>query len=220
MFNYQLFHMIKLPLPEGVVAHFTSSVVEERVLYPEELELCVDFEPKRMLDFCRGRYCAHKCLEMLGYQQPVLKSCEGMPLLPYGITGSISHSLNMAGCIMGSKDQYLSIGVDVEAIGRISPELWQVLFTPGEIDCIRRQPIHTWDKMSTLFYTVKEAYYKMQFPITMVGMEYDDLRVVYQGGNVSVKVRNEHPSAKLTNDIMIQFADNQGVIVSCVLMLK
>lgn len=66
---------------------------DQQVLHQSELPLIAGAGPKRQQEFCSGRFCAHRVLDRLGYQDiPVLADQYGAPVWPSGITGSISHS--------------------------------------------------------------------------------------------------------------------------------
>ena len=97
------------------------------------------FSDKRLSDFSTGRYCAKKALEELGLFDliiPIGKDRE--PIWPDGIVGSISHCDSMVGSIVALKENYNSIGLDIEEIGKVEEELWDLLFTAKEIAFLNR----------------------------------------------------------------------------------
>ena len=182
---------ISLGLPRGVVATFTEEEIPDDELFCEELAISKSFEERRMIDFKRGRYCAHKCLGYYGINQAIGKDCDGMPVWPLGYVGSISHCPGLAGAIVARSTEYLSVGLDVEQIGRITPDLWSVLFTDKEIELIYKRPELVQPAFCTLIYAMKEAYYKMQFRLTGDGMEFNDLEVFECDGQLAIKVTNK-----------------------------
>lgn len=185
--------MISLQLPPGVVASFTSRHIHPEELYPEEQVICQAYEPPRARDFSRGRYCAHQCLFQFGLDHPIRKTSEGPPLWPVGFTGSISHSQHLAGAILAPTTTYCSAGLDIERVGRISPDLWPLLFTGKEIHLLRAQPPEKQPLLSTVLFSAKEAFYKMQFPLTHTGMEPEDLEVSLEAGRLFVTLRKALP---------------------------
>ncbi|MCV9389355.1 4'-phosphopantetheinyl transferase family protein [Reichenbachiella ulvae] len=171
--------MIDIFLPEEARACFTNQNLGAEVLHAEELSIYQNFEPTRQLDFCRGRYSAHQCLEHFGADAPILKDQEGAPIWPEGYSGSISHTNGMAGAMVTKNVWIRSVGLDLERIGRITRELWQLLFTPREINQLNQCYPEKADFLSTLFFSIKEAFYKMQFAISRQFMGFHDCEIVY-----------------------------------------
>jgi len=170
--------MIKLQLPKNIQYYFTHQIFSTEVLYPEELIYSNKYETKRLNEFCTGRYCAHQSLKYLQKNGPVKKLPTGAPLWPQHIIGSISHSQKLTGAITTTTKNYKSIGLDIETIGRIDPELWELLFTPNEITFLKQQPNNKHHFLSTLFFSLKEAFYKMQFPITQTFIDFQDCEII------------------------------------------
>lgn len=70
---------------------------------------------KRKSEFLAGRYLAKVTLQTLGessYHVPIGLNRE--PIWPEGILGSISHSSNIAQCIIAYGQKYQFIGLDIE----------------------------------------------------------------------------------------------------------
>lgn len=212
--------MISFPVPAGVVAHFTTDKIEEGFLFPEERQFCLEYEPRRALDFCRGRYCGHKCLEVFEQNLPILRGADGVPVWPNGFTGSISHTGSIAGAILAKEEHYRSIGLDIETVGRVSPDLWGVLFTDDEISFLGGHSRNDQMKMSTVLFSIKEAFFKMQYVLTGEGMEYDDLEVHLVEGNFTVMVRKPELKHFNTELIHVHTIDKGLEVVSYVLFPK
>lgn len=178
--------MIKLPLSKDIPYYFTEKSFSTKVLYPEEQYHAKGYETRRLNEFCTGRYCAHKCLEDLEKNAPIIKQETGAPKWPQHVVGSISHSPKLTGAIVASTEQYSSIGLDIESIGRINHSLWEMLFTSDEINLLKQQPKRNQEYLSTLFFSLKEAFYKMQFPFTKTFLDFHDCEVVKTNGDYNV----------------------------------
>ncbi|XPF93339.1 4'-phosphopantetheinyl transferase family protein [Colwellia sp. RE-S-Sl-9] len=79
---------------------------------PESLKGAV---PKRKAEFLAGRYLAKVALQTMGkpfWHIPIGENRE--PIWPSGIIGSISHSSNIAQCIISENKYYQYIGLDIE----------------------------------------------------------------------------------------------------------
>ncbi len=207
--------MVELKLPAGVVASFTTTSIDEHELFPPERLICQSYEPDRKQDFVRGRYCAHECLRRLSFPQPVAKSELGAPLWPEGLTGSISHSRHLAGAILAKKGRFRSLGLDIEVVGRITPDLWPVIFTKAEMDFLIRQRLP--DRWSTFIFSAKEAFYKMQYPMTKAGMEAEDLEVVVGDAGVIFRAKDSFLS-QLSKDCVIHYTLSDRHVISSVLL--
>ena len=164
-------------LPDEVTQVFTSEDFNESILYPEERILCKDYDVKRKQDFIRGRHCAHHCLALNHLKSPVLRGSEGEPKWPDGLTGSISHGHFLTGAIVAKTAHFKSVGIDIESIGRIIPDLWPVLFTQKEMDHLNAIPTLDQPRISTVLFSIKEANYKMNFQLNEQYIDAHDIEV-------------------------------------------
>jgi len=197
-------------LPDEVTQVFTSEDFNESILYPEERILCKDYDLKRKQDFIRGRYCAHHCLSLNHLKSPVLKGSEGAPKWPDGWTGSISHGKCLTGAMVARTAHFKSVGIDIESIGRITPALWPVLFTHKEMDYLNTVPTLDQARISTVLFSIKEAYYKMNFQLNEQFIDTHDVEVFMdQKGEVRVK-----SSRKVKSEVTpITYVEQEGLNV-------
>ncbi len=195
-----------------MVSHFTTADIRESELYDEEIALCNQYEATRQLDFNRGRYCAHQCLGHFGKHQAILKDEDGVPLWPSEIKGSISHSFGLAGAVVALEKEIVAVGLDIERIGRIDRDLWNVLFTEKEIEYLNQHSFNDQRQLSTLIFSVKEAYFKMQYPVTRKGMEFDDLEIEMNGNEVKINTMGE-----LSRELKI-ITDITDIYVICLVL--
>ena len=206
-------------LPKDVSSCFTNKVVKKEELFKEELLICKDYEQVRFIDFVRGRYCAHKCLSQITKAQAIEKDQNGAPIWPNGMTGSISHIKEYAGAIVAKKENYLSMGMDIEQIGRITSDLWPVIFTHNEMNYLRKFSYQSQKKVSTLFFSMKEAYYKMQYPLIKSEIENDDIEVVLSGNDVQFEIKNSN-LVKLKPENSIAMYQIKPPLITSILLLK
>jgi len=210
--------MIELNLPQQVVASFTKMDVSDKELFPEEKILSHDFEPQRKLDFMRGRYCAHKSLSKIGQLSAVGKNADGSPIWPDKITGSISHSSILSGAIVAKKEDYSSIGLDIEVIGRIQKSLWPMLFKESEINYISKLPLSEQSIWSTVIFSLKEAYFKMVHPLTKIGLEPEDVEVDPNSNKVMIHSKRTSTLSNNSNgQILANFKIIDNSVISYVL---
>lgn len=146
--------------------------------HPAEAVLVAGAAERRRAEFLAGRACARSCLDALGYgDAPVLRGERGMPIWPEGAIGSISHSGTIAMAVVAANVTARSIGIDVEQQRAVTDELQDLLFRPEERARLALMPQDGRRAAATLMFSAKEAFYKAQFPIGRVFVDYRDVVV-------------------------------------------
>jgi 4'-phosphopantetheinyl transferase EntD len=136
------------------------------------------FSPKRLVDFSTGRYCATKALEQMGIKDVIIPiGDEREPIWPEGIVGSISHCDTLVGAIVAYKTDHISLGLDIEEVGRVTPDLWDLVFTENEKVYLRSLTGRKLEEHSTAIFSIKEAFYKFQHPLTKTFLDFLDVEV-------------------------------------------
>ena len=172
------------------------------------------FSLKRLSDFSTGRYCAIKALEQLGINNsiiPIGKDRE--PIWPEGIVGSISHCDSLTGAIVAKSSDHISLGLDIEEIGRVTPDLWDLVFTENEKNYLFRLSDEDILVQSTAIFSIKEAFYKFQHPLTKTFLDFLDVEVVMPGLNqVKVLVETIEPSSIIRRNKVMYLIENECII--------
>jgi 4'-phosphopantetheinyl transferase EntD len=172
---------LKIPFPalSFISQHFTADFTKDELLSPAESIIVSQAVPKRVADFKTGRYCARRALSTLINEQPEILQGKGRePLWPNGITGSISHSSKLTGAIVARQVDVIAVGLDIEQANGIRPDMWTLLFSNEEQELIRSKPDVTF--WATLLFSLKESFYKMQYPLTEQFLEFTDIMVAVQ----------------------------------------
>lgn len=167
--------MIQPNIPH-IFSFFTEETVPSEVLWPEEKFYTGGFAPERLQTFSVGRFCARKSMELMGCQaMPIPVGDDRAPVWPAGITGSISHTQGLAGALVCSTGHHASIGLDIERRAVVDRSLWDMLFDEQELQRIAgaAEP----DELATLYFSLKESYYKMQYPLTRRFLDFRDVRI-------------------------------------------
>ena len=172
------------------------------------------FSLKRLSDFSTGRYCAIKALEQLGIQDAIIPIGEDRaPIWPEGIVGSISHCDSLTGAIVAKSSDHISLGLDIEEIGRVTPDLWDLVFTENEKNYLFRLSDEDILVQSTAIFSIKEAFYKFQHPLTKTFLDFLDVEVVMPGLNqVKVLVETIEPSSIIRRNKVMYLIENECVI--------
>ncbi len=169
--------------------HFTTEFVGDDELTANEKLFSSKFSGKRLKDFSTGRYCARKALANIGCEKAeILMSNDKQPIWPTGHVGSISHSNSLAGAIVSKDSLIRSIGLDIETIGKIKPEMWRLLYTEAESEFLNTFTGEALAYHTTLLFGFKESFYKLQYPLTKTFLNFTDVEVKYFGNKFELQV--------------------------------
>lgn len=158
-------------------------------LHPVEETYIAHAVDKRRREFKAGRLLAKEILNELGIHNFPLKiSAQRLPLWPKGICGCISHTYGYCGVAVGKSNGFLSIGFDVETLGRIKEKLWPTIFNKEEIDWLKTFDTKKQNNFATLLFSAKECFFKMQFPLTKKWLNFHDLCVKVKYNNHTFKI--------------------------------
>ena len=199
---------------ESKLKFFFTIEKHERPHHKSSLPPNHQFSPKRLADFSTGRYCAIKALEQLGIQDAIIPIGEDRaPIWPEGIVGSISHCDTLIGAIAAKKTDHISLGLDIEEIGRVTPDLWDLVFTENEKNYLFRLSDEDILVQSTAIFSIKEAFYKFQHPLTKTFLDFLDVEVVMPGLNqVKVLVETIEPLSIIRRYKVMYLIENECVI--------
>ena len=151
--------------------------------------------PVRQQEFATGRCCAHRALAALGADVDTIgRGPRGQPSWPAGVTGSITHAGGLAAAVATRVGAAVaSLGLDVEPVDHLEPELWPQVLTPAEHDRCREslQPV----AVATAVFSAKEAAFKALFPL--LGIEIDFLEAHTARADDSWQVEFPHLGASV-----------------------
>lgn len=173
-------------------------------LLPEERAQIDHASLRRQQQFSAGRACARAAMQAIGASAgPLLtrqrergsrSAALRSPSWPAGVRGSISHTRQWCGAVAARADDPAArggaIGLDGEDRGRVHEGLWSRLFTPPEIEHLDQLTDPTLS--ATVMFSVKEALYKAQFPVTESWVGFEDVRVEW--GDAGLRL---HPMTDL-----------------------
>ncbi|BAT71535.1 4'-phosphopantetheinyl transferase [Thermosulfidibacter takaii ABI70S6] len=137
---------------------------------------------KNLKDHTAGRLAAKRALAKCGVDSEVSKGKYGEPVWPEGIVGSISHSRQHAFSVVGKREDFCSLGCDVELYSRMCEKVATRIMTPEESKVSLLQDQIYW----TILFSAKEAFYKMQFPIFGKRLSFKDVTVLIEDERLKV----------------------------------
>jgi 4'-phosphopantetheinyl transferase EntD len=144
----------------GVFSAVDMTGEEEVVEFVDEIKHIENAGHRRRNEFITGRRCARLALNALGTPQIAMPAdANGLPRWPEGTLGSISHTRGLCCAVAGFNHQLRGLGLDVEKTTRLSPAAIRHIVHPSELDYTKSEQVR-----SSLLFSAKEAFYKMQFP--------------------------------------------------------
>ena len=150
------------------------------------------FAPKREQEFVAGRLAAHECLARLRCSiETIPIGSDREPIWPDGIVGSISHSTSLAVAVAARAAEVVALGIDLEKADAVSPDLWPLILTEAERDWLDRKPDFERRNWATVMYSTKEAFFKYQFPITRLWIDYSAVTVAIFEKDGYVQLKTE-----------------------------
>lgn len=175
----------QIPFPHitSLSQYFTADFKDIACLLPTEAAIVQQSSEKRRADFSTGRYCAHQALAALkaDYKQPILQGPGKQPVWPDGFVGSISHSAKLSGAVVAAQNSVIAVGLDIETIGGVQADMWDLLFHPDEQALIRSKQTEV-DAWATTLFSLKESFYKLQYPLTGKFLDFKELIIRHDGG--------------------------------------
>lgn len=198
---------------------FTDELIDLNILRTEEMEQVKGFSTNRLKEFFTGRALAKKGLKAWGCENlQVLRGPDGEPLWPDGFIGSISHCKSVVGAAIGKSDQIKSIGIDIEKIGKVKKDIWNSVFTENEQCFVNKLNPGEQLKYTVLYFSLKEAFYKMQYPLTKEKMWFTDVEFTFKNNTIQVYIRKDIELLKTIPAPTFKFEVYKGhVFTSCIL---
>jgi phosphopantetheine--protein transferase-like protein len=165
------------PGPEQVLAAGEIGALQD-ALDPEEKNYVERAVEKRVREFTAGRSLARLAMQLLGEQPRAVHAGDRrQPLWPQGLIGSITHCDSHCACALARTSRVRSVGIDMEHIGRVKQELWRQLFTSAEQDHLEQLDDEEQRQQATIMFSAKEAFYKLQYPLTGSWLNFTDAEV-------------------------------------------
>ncbi len=142
---------------------------------------------KRKKEFIWGRYSIRQAILNLNEEPfPVLVGKNREPLWNEKIIGSLSHTDSFVISIVGYKTDYQSLGIDIENTQTMEIDLLPSILTDYELKKISIYSEKDKLLKTTQIFSIKEAFYKYQFPISQCYVDFLDAVVEKDNYNSQV----------------------------------
>lgn len=165
-------------LPPAFVLEFSAAAFTLAAFRRHDMALPVNLQnavPKRQAEFLMGRLAARQAIQRLGVaaSTPAIGASREPRWQP-GVTGSITHTRDMAAAIALPSSLANGVGIDIETVidAGTRDALQHVVITPRERDVLesRRDQLSA-DVLLTIAFSAKESFFKATF--ASVGRYFD-----------------------------------------------
>lgn len=189
------------PLPQ-VLKHvvLVSARFDPQQLIESDFQRCLIDPPasiqrsvaKRQTEFLAGRLCARDAMHQLDGRDYVPSIGEDRaPVWPSDVCGSITHSTGWAAAIVGGKEHWRGMGLDVEQVmsSERAARLAGEILTADELQRMAQGPEHQVALLVTLTFSLKEALFKALYPIVLKRFYFEHAELLQWSENGSARLR-------------------------------
>ena len=173
--------MLESLLPPGVHAVEGPILFGEWDATPEEMMRTAAHMAHRKAEFLTGRTYARRALRSLGMPAPTIGwNPDRSPIWPKGVIGCITHTRDYCAAVVARTEgpnAIRGIGIDIETPGRITDAIAMKTFTEAERAALALVPEESRQERMCAMFCAKEAFYKMQFPLTKAWVGFKDVEV-------------------------------------------
>jgi 4'-phosphopantetheinyl transferase EntD len=162
-------------------------------VWPEEREAVRRAVPKRQNEYFATRHLARLALaELTVPAGPILNHEDRSPRWPPGVLGSLTHTDVWCGVAVAKSEQTLrSVGIDMERLGSVSPEVAARIFSQWELS-------HAKGGDLAIRFSAKEAFYKAIYPFVGRYVGFGEVEIeLLTAGEFSVRVVSEALAGEL-----------------------
>jgi 4'-phosphopantetheinyl transferase EntD len=178
--------------------------------------------PRRRLEFATGRDCARRAMAALGHAKaPLPQGQDRMPIWPADLVGSITHTDAWAAAAVARRGEgFVAIGIDLEPADALPPDLWSSICTPQEQAKLAVIGGITPGLAARLAFSMKEAAFKCQYPLSGAMLEFADLAINVDGeaGTFTATYRKAASPFHVDDRLVGRFAISAGHIASAVVL--
>lgn len=204
-----ILYLANLPLESELVKPFQAWI-------PEKYQ---DAVSSRKDEFLAGRYCAASACELLGEKLESLDVDEQRrPIWPAHLSGSISHTKGYACAIVGKREDYKSLGVDIEKIiiDRRMSLVENKICTDSDLDFLKEKNLLENKVFYTIIFSAKEALFKAINPLNQEYFDFKEADIVQlDQESISFKLNSDKESLKAfdkTYKVYFHLIDEEAVI--------
>lgn len=154
---------------------------DPETLWPEERAAITRAVSKRQREFAAGRSAARSAMRQLNWPVTAIPvQLDRSPCWPQGLVGSIAHSADTCVAVVGRRDSWVSLGIDIEPDRGIEEPLWEIICTPDELRKMGERESSRLASLVTRVFVAKEAFYKWHYPQHRAFLDFLDVSVRWE----------------------------------------
>jgi 4'-phosphopantetheinyl transferase EntD len=200
--------------PDTVVIERPVALVDD-ALDPQERACIQHAVASRRAQFGTGRLCARRALARLGLPTgPLAIGTGGIPIWPDGCAGSITHTADYCAVAVKLAPPWRSVGVDAEVLCAVDTGILEAVTSEVERRWLRELPSTDRDRYTLLVFSAKEAYYKLQYPLTKRFLDFADVEIVVDIARGTFLAQARVAVARELSVIEGRFAFSDGKVLS------
>lgn len=166
-----------LAVPGLLFGHRMISQGDELALLREEMASLSYLAIERRRASGAARRVARELMNSMGFADlPIPRSTFGAPIWPAGVVGSMAHDDRIAVAAVGLGRDLDAVGIDIEPVTPLPPDMLDLIATPRERHAIADNPLG-----SKLLFAIKEAVYKAAYPLDHKFLDFHDIDVDLAG---------------------------------------
>lgn len=151
---------------------------DPETLWSEERAVIARAVPKRQREFAAGRSAARSAMQRLNWRATSIPShADRSPCWPEGLVGSIAHTADTCIAVVGRRNPWVSIGIDIEPDRGIDESLWGIICTSDELQQLDELASASKALLVTRVFVAKEAFYKWHYPQHRTFLDFQDFSV-------------------------------------------
>lgn len=178
---------------------------------------------KRESEHADGRRAAAQALQQLDRAGTVGRHENGCPMWPRGVVGSISHTNHYAWALVGSSQEFRSIGIDTEPMCENSTvdSLWEQVAGGTEWRLARDAGLGRVEAFTAVF-SAKESLYKCIYPISPAFFDFKDACLIKTGADtLTLRINDDCPNRLVRGaELDVSFAFSSGDVFTACCMRK
>jgi 4'-phosphopantetheinyl transferase EntD len=172
-----------IALPGILVGHRVIAAGDETALLPDEVAAFAGSVIKVRRASGAARIIARELLTKFGHAPGAIpKLASGAPTWPNGFVGSLAHDATVAVAAVALRQNYASIGVDIEPAAALDIDLLSIVATARERERVLADPLQ-----GRLLFAVKEAVYKAVYPLEGLFLEHHDVETSLASGTATIR---------------------------------
>ena len=202
-----------ISIPDG-----EPSEIDIARLHPDEAVVLSKFKRSRRSTWVGGRLALAQACEVLGHAaRPLLNDERGAPVLPKGLTGSLTHKNSLAVALVAPSQNGMRLGVDVESMKLRQSAIERMILTDEERAIFQTVLDSDKEKYLVSRFSLKESIYKAIDPFVQRYVGFKEVEIVETDDTIGARFMlkdNEGPFDVELRSEVVEIGDEKLLLTS------